>query len=77
MESDIVLRALMKVGYPWIYRHDRRVYEKYTKIDPLELMKNCIIASSIGYLVGKLMKRREKVYSTLFCIPIIFKYIWD
>jgi hypothetical protein len=39
--------------------------------------KNCMIASSIGYFVGKIMKRREKIYSALFCIPIIIKYAWD
>ena len=77
MESDLAFRTIVKIGYPWIYRHDRGLYQKYDKLDPLEMGKNCMIASSFGYFVGKIMKRRERIYSAFFCIPIIIKYAWD
>ena len=58
MQNDIILNLLTKIPYPFINRHNRNIYSTYEHLDPIKLFKNIIIASSCGYFIGKIMKRR-------------------
>lgn len=58
MESDLIFRVLTEVNYPLLYRHDRSIYKSAPQIDPLELMKKGMIASFVGYWVGKFSNRK-------------------
>lgn len=71
MENDLVLKVLGKLQYPWLYRHDRRLYEKHPEVDPLNLMRQIFLSSLLGFWVGKAFKKREFLFAAIFTLPSI------
>jgi hypothetical protein len=49
----------------------------HPEVDPLQLMKKCLVASFAGYWVGKFLKRKEGLFALGFSLPLVIKYVYD
>lgn len=58
MQNDLIVNLITKVPYPFVKRHDRNLYADHQELDPLKLIKKVLIASTLGYFVGKFIKRK-------------------
>lgn len=77
MQNDVFVQVLSSFPYPFIYRHDRSIYQTHPHLDPLNLFRNVIIASFCGYFVGKFAKRRELSFAMMFPLPLVGKFVYD